>query len=62
MRDSELARLRVGEPERLAYGPAEIERLARERFNMVRPGEHAYVVDVICRWIEREARSPAGSG
>src|SRR3984893_15450892 len=25
--DSELARLRVGEPERLAYGPAEIERL-----------------------------------
>jgi arylformamidase len=24
--DSELARLRVGEPERLAYGPAEIER------------------------------------
>jgi cell division protein FtsB len=24
--------------------PAEIERLARERFNMVRPGEHAYVV------------------
>jgi arylformamidase len=27
IRDSELARLRVGEPERLAYGPAEIERL-----------------------------------
>jgi len=25
--DSELARLRVGEPERVAYGPAEIERL-----------------------------------
>ena len=25
--DSELARLRVGQPERLAYGPAEIERL-----------------------------------
>jgi arylformamidase len=25
--DSELARLRVGEPQRLAYGPAEIERL-----------------------------------
>ena len=24
--------------------------------------ERAYVVDVICRWIEREARSPAGSG
>jgi len=27
IRDSELARHRVGEPERLAYGPAEIERL-----------------------------------
>jgi len=27
IRDSELARLRVDEPERLAYGPAEIERL-----------------------------------
>jgi arylformamidase len=27
VRDSELARHRVGEPERLAYGPAEIERL-----------------------------------
>jgi hypothetical protein len=27
--DSELARLRVGEPERVAYGPAEIERLGR---------------------------------
>jgi len=25
--DSELARLRVGEPERVTYGPAEIERL-----------------------------------
>ena len=25
--DSELARLRIGEPERVAYGPAEIERL-----------------------------------
>jgi arylformamidase len=25
--DSELARLRVGEPERVSYGPAEIERL-----------------------------------
>ena len=25
--ESELARLRVGEPERVAYGPAEIERL-----------------------------------
>ena len=28
IRDSELARHRVGEPERVAYGPAEIERLA----------------------------------
>jgi arylformamidase len=27
IRDSELARHRVGEPERVAYGPAEIERL-----------------------------------
>ena len=27
IRDSELARLRVGEPERVSYGPAEIERL-----------------------------------
>jgi arylformamidase len=27
IRDSELARLRIGEPERVAYGPAEIERL-----------------------------------
>ena len=27
IRDSELARHRIGEPERLAYGPAEIERL-----------------------------------
>ena len=27
IRDSELARLRVGEPERVTYGPAEIERL-----------------------------------
>ena len=27
IRDSELTRLRIGEPERLAYGPAEIERL-----------------------------------
>lgn len=27
VRDSELARLKVGEPERVAYGPAEIERL-----------------------------------
>ena len=27
IKDSELARLRVGEPERVAYGPAEIERL-----------------------------------
>ena len=27
IRDSELTRLRVGEPERLAYGPADIERL-----------------------------------
>jgi arylformamidase len=27
IRDSELARLRVGEPERLAYGPTEIERV-----------------------------------
>ena len=27
IRDSELARQRIGEPERLAYGPAEIERL-----------------------------------
>ena len=27
IRDSELARLRVGEPERLAYGPAEIEQV-----------------------------------
>jgi arylformamidase len=27
IRDSQLARHRVGEPERLAYGPAEIERL-----------------------------------
>src|SRR5258708_29405157 len=27
IRDSELARLRVGEPQRLVYGPAEIERL-----------------------------------
>jgi arylformamidase len=27
IRDSELARLRLGEPERAAYGPAEIERL-----------------------------------
>ena len=27
IRDSELARLRVGEPERLAYGPAAIERV-----------------------------------
>jgi arylformamidase len=27
IRDSELARHRVGEPERLAYGPAEIQRL-----------------------------------
>jgi arylformamidase len=27
VRDSELARLQVGEPERVAYGPAEIERL-----------------------------------
>jgi len=26
-RDSELARLRVGEPERVAYGPADIERI-----------------------------------
>ena len=26
IRDSELARLRIGEPERLAYGPAEIEQ------------------------------------
>src|SRR3984893_689057 len=28
IRDSELARRRIGEPERAAYGPAEIERLA----------------------------------
>src|SRR6266851_1227665 len=27
IRDSELARLRIGEPERVAYGPTEIERL-----------------------------------
>src|SRR6516164_4814750 len=27
IRDSELTRLRIGEPERVAYGPAEIERL-----------------------------------
>jgi arylformamidase len=27
IRDGELARCRIGEPERLAYGPAEIERL-----------------------------------
>src|SRR5438132_10038302 len=27
IRDSELARRRIGEPERAAYGPAEIERL-----------------------------------
>jgi arylformamidase len=27
LRDSELTRLRIGEPERVAYGPAEIERL-----------------------------------
>jgi arylformamidase len=27
IRDSELARLRIGEPERLAYGPTEIERV-----------------------------------
>jgi arylformamidase len=27
VRDSELARLRIGEPERLAYGPTEIERV-----------------------------------
>src|SRR6185295_153297 len=27
IRDSELARLRIGEPERATYGPAEIERL-----------------------------------
>src|ERR1700758_439153 len=27
IRDSELARRRIGEPERVAYGPAEIERL-----------------------------------
>jgi arylformamidase len=27
IRDSELARLRIGEPERVAHGPAEIERL-----------------------------------
>jgi len=27
IKDSELARLRIGEPERFAYGPAEIERL-----------------------------------
>ena len=27
IRDSELARLRVGEPERLAYGPTEIEQV-----------------------------------
>ena len=27
IRDSELTRLRIGEPERVAYGPADIERL-----------------------------------
>ena len=29
--DSELARLRVGEPERVTYGPAEIDRHPRTR-------------------------------
>src|ERR1700730_12504776 len=31
IRDSELARRRIGEPERAAYGPAEIERLDIDR-------------------------------
>jgi len=43
-------------------------RTCLERWRQIPKGralsrtEHAYVVDVICRWIEREARSPAGSG
>jgi hypothetical protein len=43
-------------------------RTCLERWHQIPKGralsrtEHAYVVDVICRWIEREARSPAGSG
>jgi hypothetical protein len=35
IRDSELARLRVNEPERVAYGPADIERLDRIRSSFV---------------------------
>jgi hypothetical protein len=50
IRDSELARLRVGEPERLAYGPTEIEWADIYRTGddphrlMVRHGELAFAV------------------
>jgi hypothetical protein len=41
IRDSELTRLRIGEPERVAYGPAEIER-----FDIYRAGRAAAPVFV----------------